>query len=238
MWPIAALGIVSIGIIIERFLYFYLTGVNYEKFRGLLLDSLSGKRMREVDLFDGSEYSGSEKNIVKRFKHWISQQQWNRSGYQKVVATYIASIEKGNRSREEALRRVGSEEIERMEKNFKGLSAISHVSPLLGLLGTVTGIIGSFSVISELGGQVDVTALASGIWEAMLTTAAGLVVAIPAQLSYLYFEKVVTARANRMSYIITYLDEELHSSASCSDSHGKTARAGDLIHHEEPEEQI
>jgi len=122
-----------------------------------------------------------------------------------------------------------------MEKNFKGLSAISHVSPLLGLLGTVTGIIGAFAVISELGGQVDVTALAGGIWEAMLTTAAGLVVAIPAQLSFLYFEKVVSARANRMSYIITYLNEELFSGNKLETGSEKISRASELIKHEETE---
>ncbi len=238
MWPIAALGVVTIGILIERILYFYLTGVSYEKFRSTLLGKISGGDIVSLDLIDRSAYAGKSWNIFGRVLHWIRQQQWNRSAYLKVSETYALSSEKGNRSREEALRRVGSEEIERMEKNFKGLSAISHVSPLLGLLGTVTGIIGSFSVISELGGQVDVTALASGIWEAMLTTAAGLVVAIPSQLAYLYFEKIVTSRANRMSYIITYMDEELHSVVSCSDDSAEPARAEELIHHVESGEQI
>jgi len=238
MWPIAALGIISIGIIFERMLYFYFTGTNYEKVRDILLKRISEKGLLSVDLADRRNVSDDKNNICSRLVFWISQQQWNRSAYLKIVSTYVNCIKKGNRSREEALRRVGSEEIERMEKNFKGLSAISHVSPLLGLLGTVTGIIGSFAVISELGGAVDVTALASGIWEAMLTTAAGLVVAIPAQLSYLYFEKVVTSRANRMSYIITYLDEELHNSSACFNESETSAKAGDLIHHEEPGEQI
>ncbi len=239
MIPIIALGLVAVGIIVERGLFFYFTSVNYSRFIEVLFVKIRSGELKKITLYREEEKTGEEKrSFRKRIRSWIDLQKWNRNPYIKVAMTYIRNIEKGNRSREEALRRVGSEEIERMEKNFKGLSAISHVSPLLGLLGTVTGIIGAFSVISELGGQVDVTALAGGIWEAMLTTAAGLVVAIPAQLAFLYFEKLVDSRANRMSYVITHLNEELfskggESSFSRPELDEDPACGSDLISHDQ-----
>ncbi len=208
---IIACALVGIAIIVERLIYFYLTGANYEKFKEMLLERMRSSNLGMVSCMISPSGSGSP---VRRFFQWMNCQRWNRSPYVKMATTYVKNIGKGHRSREEALKRIGSEEIERMERNFKALSAISHVAPLLGLLGTVTGIITAFSVISELGGQVDVSALAGGIWEAMLTTAAGLSVAIPTQLAYLYFEKVVSARVNRMSYTVTHLNEALFSSAA------------------------
>ncbi|HEC69309.1 MAG TPA: MotA/TolQ/ExbB proton channel family protein, partial [Candidatus Omnitrophica bacterium] len=67
---------------------------------------------------------------------------------------------------------------------------IAHISPLLGLLGTVTGIIRCFYIIQEKSaslGAVNPADLAGGIWEALLTTAFGLVVAIPSFIAYNYF---------------------------------------------------
>jgi biopolymer transport protein ExbB len=211
MVPIIACALVGLAIIVERLIYFFLTGANYAKFKEMLLERMRSSDLGLVSCMISPDGSGSP---AKRFFQWVRSQRWNRSPYVKIATAYVENIGKGHRSREEALKRIGSEEIERMERNFKALSAISHVSPLLGLLGTVTGIIAAFTVISELGGQVDVSALAGGIWEAMLTTAAGLSVAIPTQLAYLYFEKVVSARANRMSYTVTYLNEALFSSAA------------------------
>jgi len=210
MWPIIACAFVSAAIIIERGIYFYCTGINYEIFKNGLIEKLKTAVIHDIDI--EKNVSGSKEGFfLKRLMERFSVLRWNRSQYVKTVKVFSENITTGTRSREEALRRTGSEEIEKMERYFQGLSAISHVSPLLGLLGTVTGIIASFNVISQIGGQVDVAALAGGIWEAMLTTAAGLTVAIPTQLAYLYFEKIVAGRVNRMSYTITYMNEVLFS---------------------------
>ncbi len=202
MWPIAGAALVALGIIIERSIFFAVSGINYIRFRDRLRDAIREmrKRLESGDVLVSEEGLDSLKQAYSAFR-------WNNSCYARIAMAYLDSIHAGKAGRDETLRRVGSEEIERMEKYFQGLSAISHASPLLGLLGTVTGIISSFAVISQLGGQVDVAALAGGIWEAMLTTAAGLSVAIPTSLAYLYFEKIVSYRSNRMSYIITYLNE-------------------------------
>lgn len=234
MWPIAILAVIGIAILIERMIYFYFTQVDYNSFKNELLSRIRIDDMSKVDLYKEDEQKG---NVILKLKKWIAVKKWNKSPYIKIATGYIENIAKGTRSREEALRRIGSEEIERMERNFKGLSAISHVSPLLGLLGTVTGIIGAFTAIAKMGGQVDVTALAGGIWEAMLTTAAGLVVAIPTQLAYLFFEKIVDSRANRMSYTVTYLNEELFSDTRRGNCN-EPASGDELFKHELSGEDI
>jgi biopolymer transport protein ExbB len=84
--------------------------------------------------------------------------------------------------------RVGSTEIRKLESYLRGLSAIAHLSPLLGLFGTVTGMIRAFMKVQEAGARVDASLLAGGIWEALLTTAFGLAVALPAMAAYYYLE--------------------------------------------------
>ncbi len=201
MYPILALALVGIAIIIERILFFFITGINYQVFRNELIAKMSLQSLADIRLRRDTVPS------FRDFKNWLFVQRWNRSPYVKIAETYIGNIVKGARSQEEALRRNGSEEIEKMDRRLKALSAISVLEPMLGLLGTVTGIMSAFGAISRLGGQIDVSALAGGMWEALITTAAGLVVAIPFQLAYLYFEKLVELRENRMSYTITYLNE-------------------------------
>lgn len=89
----------------------------------------------------------------------------------------------------ETLRSEGQQAIERLEGWTAGLSVIAQTSPLLGLLGTVLGMIEAFVAIRDTDGQVEVAALAGGIQEALLTTAFGLIVAIPALCTFRYFDR-------------------------------------------------
>ena len=76
-------------------------------------------------------------------------------------------------------------EVPRLERYISVLGTIAHIAPLLGLLGTVTGNIDAFGILGSGGGAVgDPSKLASGISEALLTTAAGLIVSIPATVFY------------------------------------------------------
>jgi len=80
----------------------------------------------------------------------------------------------------------GDLEIRKLERNLVVLSSLGQVSPLIGFLGTVTGMIRAFMEIEKLGGNVNASVLAGGIWEALITTAVGLGVAIPLFLAYNY----------------------------------------------------
>lgn len=87
--------------------------------------------------------------------------------------------------------RVARALLARARKGLRGLELAVTIGPLLGLLGTVTGMIGAFQALQEAGVNADPATLAGGIWEALLTTAAGMTVAIPAQIALSGFESVV-----------------------------------------------
>ena len=91
------------------------------------------------------------------------------------------------------------------QKFLPSLEIIAQVSPLVGLLGTVIGMIDSFNEL-ELGGSlVDPSILAGGIWTALLTTAMGLIVAIPALISHYFFDKKLTNSIQSSSVFLTKL---------------------------------
>ena len=93
-------------------------------------------------------------------------------------------------------------EIEKSQKLMPTLEIIARVSPLIGLLGTVIGMIDSFNEL-ELGGSlVDPSILAGGIWTALLTTAMGLIVAIPALISHYFFDRKIMQKYKRTETII------------------------------------
>ena len=93
-------------------------------------------------------------------------------------------------------------ETEKMQRFMPTLEVIAQVSPLIGLLGTVIGMIDSFNEL-ELGGSlVDPSILAGGIWTALLTTAMGLIVAIPALVSHYFFDrKILQKHKNTEEFI-------------------------------------
>ncbi len=78
------------------------------------------------------------------------------------------------------------EQVRDLSSYLQALATIGNITPLLGLLGTVIGMIKAFMVIQEMGGKVNAAVLAGGIWEAMLTTALGLSVALPIILAHSY----------------------------------------------------
>ncbi|GAA6197903.1 hypothetical protein NBRC116598_33480 [Pseudophaeobacter arcticus] len=96
------------------------------------------------------------------------------------------------------LERRGNEEVQRMNGLIRLLELIAMVSPLLGLLGTVLGMIQSFQELELAQGAANASVLAGGIWQALLTTAAGLVVAIPAAIAAGLF----SARIDRAALMI------------------------------------
>jgi flagellar motor component MotA len=95
------------------------------------------------------------------------------------------------KSRESEIARVGTAEIQMLEAHLRGLEMSYNIAPLMGLLGTVVGMVRVFSTISDAGGGVNPALLAGGIWEALIATVAGLVVAIPCVVAYYIFDGLV-----------------------------------------------
>ncbi|MCF8089111.1 MAG: MotA/TolQ/ExbB proton channel family protein [Desulfotignum sp.] len=77
-------------------------------------------------------------------------------------------------------------EVRDLSAYLQALATIGNIAPLLGLLGTIIGMIKAFMVIQDMGGKVNAAVLAGGIWEAMLTTALGLAVALPTMVAHSY----------------------------------------------------
>lgn len=92
----------------------------------------------------------------------------------------------------------GNAEIAALNKNIRFLELTAMVSPLMGLLGTVLGMIQSFQELALAEGAANASLLASGIWQALLTTAVGLVVAIPAAIAATLLAARVETVANRI----------------------------------------
>lgn len=97
-----------------------------------------------------------------------------------------------------------------LERRCALLATLGRVSPLLGLLGTIIGMIQTFAVIAQSRSGIDMELLADGIWQALITTAAGLIIAIPAILCYRIFLSIEAERLdffNRLSNTAILLKE-------------------------------
>ena len=106
----------------------------------------------------------------------------------KIIMTILDNPNNSAEDNENEISRIGEIEIRKLEFLLKPLEVIANLSPLLGLLGTVIGMINAFSRLESAGSKVDPSILAGGIWEALLTTAFGLIVAIPALAAFYWLD--------------------------------------------------
>jgi biopolymer transport protein ExbB len=104
----------------------------------------------------------------------------------RLVKTAILNRHHGRERLREALEEAGLVEVPRLEEKLNLLATIAQLAPLLGLLGTVLGFIQVFSGVEQAGLYAHVGQLSKGIWQALVCTAAGLAVAIPAYAGYNY----------------------------------------------------
>ena len=133
----------------------------------------------------------------KRGKRGIQYCERHNGAVGNIFKAGLLKLHKGEEAVEKAIEDAGSREVEKMKRSLRGLAVIASVSPLLGLLGTVYGMIAAFQTATMAGmGKADV--LAKGIYEALVTTAAGLTIAIPTLLVYQYLNARVDAVVDRI----------------------------------------
>lgn len=124
-----------------------------------------------------------------------------------MIAKGLERIGSPLKNIEVAIENVGKIEIYKLEKNLNLLATISGAAPMIGFLGTVAGMIQAFIAIAQEEGMVSPKLLSSGIYEAMITTAAGLVVGILAYLGYNYLVTQVSKLIHSMEYTtIEFID--------------------------------
>ena len=158
-------------------------------------------------------------NLVARVRQWARNGELNEeriralrrgSSLGRILAAGLGTRDRDREVMKESIEDVGRHVVHDLERYLNALGTIAAISPLLGLLGTVIGMIKVFAVITTQG-VGDPGVLASGISEALLTTAAGLTVAIPALMFHRYFrgrvdELVVTMEAEALKMV-----EALHT---------------------------
>ena len=182
-------SVMALTIIVERFIYF--TRIKS------LDDSLSQKIMSLV-----------KENEIKTA---IALCETSKSPLSNIIVAGLKNSKNSKDISRELMQSQANKELPKLERFIAALSTISTVAPLLGLLGTILGMIQSFAVISTVGSGRP-TALASGIANALLTTAAGLIIAIPSVVFYNYFVNTVNKRIlfmeNLSNEISDFLDND------------------------------
>lgn len=164
MWPILLFAAIAMGYIIERFIFFKKAQLNPREF---------------IEELENNILNGSINTIEKFCKE-------NNLIISKIIQKGLRVRSLGYEQVEKALAIAGSIEVATLERGLNILSALGNIVPMLGFLGTVSGMISAFSNIAAAD-QVNARLVAGGIEEALLTTAAGLIVAIPTLAFYNYF---------------------------------------------------
>ncbi len=167
MWPIALCSVAGLAITLDKFWYLRKAKIDTQAFLGGILERIKRHQIKEA--LDACDKTASPVSHILK-----------------------AGILKYDRPRsqiKEAIEDASLYEIPKLEKNLSILATVAHISPLLGLLGTVTGMVRCFQTIQARAVTFNPLSpgdLAGGIWEALLTTVAGLIVAIPAYVAYNY----------------------------------------------------
>lgn len=128
---------------------------------------------RVIESLDGEDRSGAD-----------AAARSSRSPMGRVLFQGLEVMDQDRETLETVLTHAVDEEVRELSRYIQTLATIANIAPLLGLLGTVIGMIKAFMVIQDMGGKVNAAVLAGGIWEAMLTTALGLSVALPALVAH------------------------------------------------------
>ncbi len=181
MGIILLLSITATVIILERLLFFRKIRLDEEKFINRLKAALEERRFQEA----------------------ISICENTPSPMANIMKVGIENRRLDQGELKEAILSAANREIPALERYLSALGTIAHISPLLGLLGTVTGNIKAFGILGSMKAVGDPSLLAGGISEALLTTAAGLVVSIPAIIFYNHL-------VSKVNHLIIHLENRVN----------------------------
>ncbi|MDP2941027.1 MAG: MotA/TolQ/ExbB proton channel family protein [Candidatus Omnitrophota bacterium] len=181
MWPILLCSIFGLAIVLEKFWYLQKITIGTQEFLNSILE-----KMKRHDTKEALALCDSAKSPIAN-----------------ILKAGILKYDRPKAQITEAIEDASLYEVPHLEKNLGALATIAHISPLLGLLGTVAGMVRCFHAIQAKAGSfhpVSPADLAGGIWEALLTTVAGLIVAIPAFVAYNYL-------ASRVNHFIREMEK-------------------------------
>jgi len=181
MWPLLLFSIVVVAITLERVIYFIYNKLDTED----LETKVSG-------YIKNNDYSGASKYLEPLTKKHMAA---------RILLTLVNEVKSekvfSERRADRAVETEAAKCINSLENGFNFLTALGSLSPLTGFLGTVTGMIGAFRSIAEAT-EVNAQIVANGIYEALITTVFGLVIAIIAMVSHSIFSHLVDRFASRV----------------------------------------
>jgi biopolymer transport protein ExbB len=192
MWPLLGCSIVGLSIIVVKLIQFRRIGIGRTGFIRSAMHLVVHGKLDQA------------KNELHTNLHPIAR----------VMEEAIAAVQDESlteEGREGQVSRAGAQEVRNLESYLRGLEIVGNTSPLIGLLGTVTGMIAAFAALENAGTKVDPSLLAGGIWEALLTTAFGLFVAIPTLAAFYLFEGRLERIRNIMQEAATQILEHFSS---------------------------
>jgi len=181
MWPLLAFSIAAVAITVERAIFFFQHNLDVDDLSSAVSDYIEKK-----------DFSGAVE--------YLEPQTAKRMGARVLLSLVKLKKEKHGFSENRAERTVQTEAvncINSLENGFNFLTALGSLSPLTGFLGTVTGMIGAFRSIAEAT-EVNAQIVANGIYEALITTVFGLVIAIIAMISHSIFSHIVEKFASKI----------------------------------------
>jgi len=176
MWPILLCSVVSLAIFIERLIW-----IGKMRKRGQGLESKVTEKLKNRDDNDAYRIAGESDSPMG---HVLVKAMEVKDQDRETIETVIAHAT--------------DEEVQGLSRYLQALATMGNIVPMMGLLGTVMGMIKAFMVIQEMGGKVNASVLAGGIWEAMLTTAFGLAVALPIVVAHSYLLSMVNGYESRI----------------------------------------
>ncbi|MDR1834711.1 MAG: MotA/TolQ/ExbB proton channel family protein [Fusobacteriaceae bacterium] len=180
MYPILALSVLGLAVILERLFYFKIRERhNHGEITPVIKQSIEKRDLKEAVLALDKERSSSSRIL------------------RDVLIYHYKTRNSDVTALDEKAKECALMQLPKIERNMWLLSLVANVTPLLGLLGTVIGMIKTFYAVS-IYGTGDASVLAAGISEALITTAAGLIAAIPAMLFYNYFNKKIDELMNNI----------------------------------------
>lgn len=195
MWPILLCSIVGLAVIIDRYIVLRKAKINIPAFMVRIRGQIKKK-----DISGAISYCMEEKSPVAN-----------------IVRKGLKKFRLGHERVKEAIENAGRQEISKLEKGLSVLATVAGIAPLLGFLGTVTGMINAFMTIETLAGAANPSDLAGGIWEALTTTAFGLIVGIPAFAFYNYFLTAVKKTVSDMETVANDVIDVVQDSSTHAD---------------------
>lgn len=183
MWLLAVLGAVALVVFVERAIFLHRGQIRSTEFLNGIKNLLQKGRLMEA-LTVCEETPGPVAAVVKSgLRHAKDDEQAMRFAVQEAALT----------------------EIPILERRINALAAVAQIAPLLGLLGTLLGMIKTFWLFNQGGNYATPSVLAAGMWEALLTAAAGLIVAIPAHAARHFLNGRVRALIHDMEWVANEL---------------------------------